>query len=606
MAASIKAGALVIYKKRPALALSVGEKIEIIDREGKSRKVRIKDIELLHSGPVTGFSALEKAGGDLQTAWELLAGETTTLPELAELIFDDFTPASALATWELVEDGLYFSTAQHGIAVHTAEQVETIKKSRQAKLDKKQAWTAFIERLRNRRLEPADAARMAEVEAVAWGKSASSKIMVELGLQLTPEKAHELLLKTGVWEMKKNPYPRRFDLHKEPQRHPVPDLPEETRLDLTHLPAFAIDDEGATDPDDAISIDGDTIWVHIADAGALITPDSELDLEARAMGANLYLPEGTTTMLPAKVTEKLGLGLQEISPALSFGLQIDESGATTNLQIKASLVKVTRLTYAEAGEQMDAGPLAEIWQVARRYRKRRLAGGAVNINLPEAKIRIVDGEVEIRPLAELRSRDLVTEAMVMTGEAAARFADENVIQIPFITQPPPDENLAGASWSEKFACLRKMKRSEVRTSPGPHSGLGLQAYTRATSPLRRYTDLVVHQQIRAFILGKEQQNYEQILEKLAMADTVSGHVRQCERQSNRHWTMVYLHDRPDWREKAIIVDQRGHRGKILIPALGCDAEVHLEKTYPLDTEIEIEVSSLRFPELEMFFKVAGR
>ncbi|KAA3610926.1 MAG: RNB domain-containing ribonuclease [Calditrichaeota bacterium] len=598
-----KLNSLVLYKTRPARIASLGEKIEIIERDGKKRNVRDKDVELLHPGPFNNFSELRPVKGDFNTAWELLAGEKTTLTELADLIFDEFTPASAWAAWELVAEGLYFSGSPQEIQVHTKNDVETALKNQQAKSDKKQAWAEFIERVKNHSLGPEDAGNMQEVEAVAFGKSETSKIMSDLGIQISREKAHELLLKTGLWDSAQNPYPRRFDLHKEPMRHPVPDVPDESRLDLTHLPAFAIDDAGSTDPDDAVSIEGSTIWVHIADAGALISPDSELDLEARAIGANLYLPEKVTTMLPIETTLKLGLGLQEVSPALSFGLQIDENGEISQLQIKPSCVKVTRLTYAEANEQLDSGPLAELWEVTQRYQKRRLAAGAININLPESKIRVIDGKVEITPLEELRSRELVTEAMLMTGEAAARFADENVIQIPFISQPPPDELITGSSWADKFACLKKMKRSETRTSPGRHSGLGLDFYTRVTSPLRRFTDLVVHQQIRAYILGKDQLTYEQVLERLAMADTVSANVRQCERQSNRHWTLVYLEKSLDWREKAIVVDQRGHRGQILIPALGTDASVHLEKTYPLNSEVEIEVSSLRFPELEMFFKV---
>ncbi|MCA9732976.1 MAG: RNB domain-containing ribonuclease [Deferribacteres bacterium] len=600
-----KQGSLVLYKNRPARVLSLGEKLEIVGQDGKTRKVRGKDVELLHPGPFENFSELKNPEGDVKTAWELLAGEKSKLSELAELIYDAYTPATAWATWELVDDGLYFSGIPQEILVHTVEEVEAEKNKRQEKVDKKNAWGEFIERLRNRQLIEEDFSKMGEIEAVAYGKSQTSKIMTEIGMQITREKAHELLLKTNVWNIQHNSWPRFFDLHEEPQRHPVPALPDEERLDLTHLPAFAIDDEGATDPDDALSIDGETLWVHIADAGALIAPDSELDLEARGIGANLYLPEKVTTMLPQEVTLRLGLGLQEISPALSFGLKIDEAGEITDLQIKPSLVKVSRLTYAQANNRLLEEPLASMWQVAQRFQKRRLAAGAVNIDLPEVKIRVKDNEVEIRPIEEVPSRQLVMEAMVMTGEAAARFADENVIQIPFITQPPSDEILPTSTWAEKFVCLRSMKRSEIRTSPGPHFGLGLQAYTRVTSPLRRYTDLVVHQQLRAFLLGKEQQTYEQALERMAMADTVSGNVRQCERQSNRHWTMVYLHNHPDWREKAIVVDQRGHRGRILIPSLGADAEVHLEKTYELNTEIEIEVSKLRFAELEMFFKVVG-
>ena len=75
-------------------------------------------------------------------------------------------------------------------------------------------------------------------------------------------------------------------------------IPEENRVDLTHLPAFAIDDEGNQDPDDAIGIDGNKLWVHIADVASLVTPDSAVDMHARGHATTLYLPEKTVTMLP--------------------------------------------------------------------------------------------------------------------------------------------------------------------------------------------------------------------------------------------------------------------------------------------------------------------
>jgi hypothetical protein len=100
-------------------------------------------------------------------------------------------------------------------------------------------------------------------------------------------------------------------------------LPEEERLDLTHLPALAIDDKGNQEPDDALSLEGDRLWVHVADVAALVPPESAADLEARARGATLYLPEGAVPMLPWAAIGRLGLGLSEISPALSFGLDLD-------------------------------------------------------------------------------------------------------------------------------------------------------------------------------------------------------------------------------------------------------------------------------------------
>ena len=92
---------------------------------------------------------------------------------------------------------------------------------------------------------------------------------------------------------------------------------------VNHLAAYAIDDLGNQDPDDALSLEGDRLWVHIADPAALVPPDSEADLEGRARGANIYLPEQTIPMLPPQVTQILGMGLKEVSPALSFGIDFD-------------------------------------------------------------------------------------------------------------------------------------------------------------------------------------------------------------------------------------------------------------------------------------------
>ena len=73
------------------------------------------------------------------------------------------------------------------------------------------------------------------------------------------------------------------------------------------------------------------------------------------------------------------------------------------------------------------------------YRARRLARGAARIDLPETSVRVVGDEVVIRPLPKLASRDMVTDAMLMAGEAAARFAQANGIVIPYAMQPSPEE-----------------------------------------------------------------------------------------------------------------------------------------------------------------------
>ena len=201
--------------------------------------------------------------------------------------------------------------------------------------------------------------------------------------------------------------------------------------------------------DDAIGLEGNRLWVHIADVAALVSPGSPADIEAMARGSNIYLPSTATV--------NLGLGLAEISPALSFGIDLGPDGTTTGFEITPSWVRVTRLTYEEAEERLDTSPLRELYQLAQSYEARRLENGAIQIDLPEVKVSVEDGCVSIRPLPALRSRDLVREAMLMTGEAVGRFALENDIPLPYTGQDRPVDDIPPATnLSETYAIRRLM------------------------------------------------------------------------------------------------------------------------------------------------------
>ncbi|MCB0004679.1 MAG: RNB domain-containing ribonuclease, partial [Anaerolineae bacterium] len=210
------------------------------------------------------------------------------------------------------------------------------------------AWDALIARLRKGEMLDADRKPLAEVERVALNAQPGSRILKALEQSETAEAAHQTLLRVGYWPESFNPWPQRFDLVLGEPDIAVPELPEEERLDLTHLDSWAIDDAGNQDPDDAIAVDGDMLWVHVADVAALVAPDSALDLAARERGANLYLPETTWQMLPTTITERLGLGLAEVSPALSFGMRVLESGDIEDIRITPSWVRVKRISYEEA------------------------------------------------------------------------------------------------------------------------------------------------------------------------------------------------------------------------------------------------------------------
>jgi exoribonuclease-2 len=599
---------LVLYKNQPARLSKINDKkIEIDLADGRSLKVRPKDVDLLHPGPISSLAGLKPPVGDVATAWELLQGSVTNVPELAELAFTAYTPITAWAAWELVADGLYFSGAIDKIHVHTPAQVGAEQAARAAKAAEEQAWQDFLARLGKGEMAAGDGRYLQEIAALAQGQNQRSQALRALNQPETPEAAHALLLHVGYWDDHHNPYPTRAGLPTSSPDLPVPPLPDEERRDLTHLPAFAIDDEGNQDPDDALSWEDGRLWVHIADVAALVPPDSLLDLEARARGANLYLPEGTVTMLPPAATHWLGLGLAELSPALSFGLTLDPDGAVADLEIVPSWVHVTRLTYEEVDGRLHEEPFKSLYELAQRSEQRRRENGAIEIELPEVRVRVDDdGRVNIRPLPNLRSRDLVRDAMLMAGEAIARFAFAHNIPLPYTVQEPPAEPLPPASTTaEFFARRRLMKPSQPSSAPGAHTGLGLGLYAQATSPLRRYLDLVVHQQLRAYVLGEELLDAQELMARVGAADAISGDVRRAERQSNRHWTLVYLRQNPDWQGEGIIVEKRGHKDVALLPDLDLETRVYVKGERPLDSRITVAISEVDLVNLEAQFRVVG-
>ena len=260
---------LVAYKNRPALIIENSPDLQIELEDGRTQKVRSKDIILIHSGPVLNIAQLEPQTGDAETTWQILSQDTVTLRGLAELAFGKFAFSTAWEAWQLVCDSLYFQGTPDCITACSREEVLRKQETRRLKESQKIAWTGFLTRAAKRQVTSEDDQFLAEVESMALGKATESRVLRELGRIQNPENAHSLLLDLGRWNPRFNPYPKRFGVPLSAPMTSLPELPQEERVDLTHLPAFAIDNAWTTDPDDALSLDGpNRLWVHVADVAA--------------------------------------------------------------------------------------------------------------------------------------------------------------------------------------------------------------------------------------------------------------------------------------------------------------------------------------------------
>ena len=205
-------GCLVLYKQSAALVTAVSDKIELELVGGKSKRVRKKDITLLHPGPLTDLSNLKQPDADVEEAWELLGEETTNLKELAELIYGEFTPASAWAAWVRVAEGLYFEGDPERIHCRPRAQIEADIARRTAKDAAERDWSDFLGRLRTKNPVASDSQRLGEVEQLACGQTEYSRILAALEYPENPVNAHRMLIEIGYWPETHNPHPCRLSL----------------------------------------------------------------------------------------------------------------------------------------------------------------------------------------------------------------------------------------------------------------------------------------------------------------------------------------------------------------------------------------------------------
>ncbi|MDR2924284.1 MAG: RNB domain-containing ribonuclease [Treponema sp.] len=616
----INENALAVYKNKSALVKeTTNDKITIALYSGESIKVREKDIEIIHPGPVKNFNDIKENNKisesvDLQETWELLLADenTVSLKELAELAFGEYSPASAWTAYCLLSDGLYFTGNTAAIKPRQRSEVEADKKKREEKSAASGERELFLERMRKRSPKQEDGRFIQDIEALALGKSAKSRTMKEIGLGETPQEAHALLLECGFWNVRNNPHPARFGVSLQPAEYKPEAPPQEERRDLSHLAAFAIDSPWSNDPDDAVSIeleDGrQTLYVHVADPASSIGADSPAEKEARDRGATLYLPEGSIRMLADESLQLFALGLAETSPALTFKMTLNNTGEIEKTEIFPSTVKVTRLTYEDADKYLNgthsdiSGALLSLNALAERNIKRRIALGAINIDMPETHISLNGERVEIEQMTRYESADMVRECMLLAGEGAGVWAMQRNLPVPYIMQETgdlPDETPAGmAGYYQLRRCMRPRALS---TKPGKHSGLGLDTYIQVTSPLRRYTDLLAHLQIRAVLRGEKPLIADEVSARMNAGEAAMSAVNQAERASRSHWTFVYLAGKEDSVWDAIALEKKGNRWAVIIPSLALETQVPLRKELSPNEPLKLVLKSVNIPGGEAIF-----
>jgi exoribonuclease-2 len=608
----LKEGQLVLYKNKPALVKSAGEKSDIRLPDGAMLKVREKDVLVLHNGPLASFDAesavMEAGQGDFATARQMMDGIPAVPAEVADLVFGN---SSAVALWAVIANALSGS----GCFALEEGLLRPLSDGEIAERDKKKNEREGAEKARNDFLERAlegmkkgnylpgeqDARFLQEIEARASGSASSSKILKGLKLEDTPEAAHSFLLKTGVKPKEWDPYPLRSGVSLKAPNIVIAAPETAGRTDLTGMESYAIDNAWSKDPDDAIAFSQGELWVHVADPAASIAAGSPVDAEARSRAATLYLPEGIVPMLPEEALDYFGLGLQELSPALSFRIKLDGECGIADVTAMRSMVRVKRFSYQSADGILDRPGLKEIRALAEMNRAKRAKNGAVEIELPEIHLWVEAGEPKVETPPESASSGIVRECMLIAGEAAGRFAFREGIPFPYYGQEAPNEAKELPGLAGEWAKRRGMRPGMISGTPVAHRGLGLSLYTQVTSPLRRYQDLLAHEQLSAYLSCSKLMDQDDIVERTGEAQAAAGASRQAERSAYQHWKLVWLMNRPEWTGRAVVAAEMGKRVVILIPELAYETQIPAEQGLSINQEFTVKCTGVDLARLEARF-----
>lgn len=358
------------------------------------------------------------------------------------------------------------------------------------------------------------------------------------------------------------------------------------RVDLRDIPLVTIDGADARDFDDAVWAEPDGngwhLVVAIADVAHYVRFGSALDNEAFLRGNSVYFPDRVVPMLP----EALSNGLCSLVPnedrfCLAVHLWINAKGDTTRYEFVRGLMRSkARLTYdqvqAAYDGQTDVVPaeilentIKPLYGVYHTLNKNRIIRGALELDLPEHKV-VIDSAtgnvIEISLRERYDSHKLIEECMICANVAAAHAIENADAPGMFRVHEEPDieriTNLRGFLQQMGYAISRQEKlsahdfnavlktvadkpeahvihlailRSQMAAYYHPknlgHFGLSLEQYCHYTSPIRRYSDLIVHRTLIDVFSMCDQKTDGLVFQQAENLGSIATHISQTERRA---------------------------------------------------------------------------
>ena len=401
-------------------------------------------------------------------------------------------------------------------------------------------------------------------------------------------------------------------------------------LPLAPVQAFSIDDSQTTEIDDALSVNGletgtVVFGVHIAAPALAFGPDSPIDKLARERLSTVYMPGYKITMLPDEVVQGYTLTEGRDCPAVSLYVSYDEAtlavlSTETRIErvpIAANLrhdqldevVTVAALTGEAVAEYRFAPELAFAFRLARHLKAQRevIRGKPENFNRPDYNFRLdrdgadsagePRGDETVRISERKRGAPLdliVSEAMILANSHWGGFIAE--VGVPGIYRSQ--------------ASMAPGVKVRMGTKPAPHAGMGVPQYSWATSPLRRYVDLVNQWQIiaatrhgrTAALVAPFKPRDATLFSVISLFDAAYTAYNDFQRDIERFWTLRWLQQNEVTELDAAVLKDglvRADTLPLVFKAMGCEP-------LPRNTRVRVRITGMDLLTLDLHASLLTR
>lgn len=432
------------------------------------------------------------------------------------------------------------------------------------------------------------------VEITKWKERPGDRIFGKITSNLGREKTTEIEMQSIIAE---SGFPLQFPKE---VLHEAAEISDEVtdmnhRMDYRKVTTFTIDPVDAKDFDDALSVqftkDGLLeVGVHIADVSYYVAPDSGLDKEALRRGNSVYLVDRVIPMLPERLSNELcSLRPDEDKCCFAVIFTFDEEMHVRKHWIGRTLIhSCKRFTYEEVQTILDgkkhklSKELELLDNLAKKIRTDRLKNGAIDFETDEVRFKLDEqGQpLELYVKERFDAHKLIEEFMLLANKTVAKFMalKNKGIPVPFVyrvhDEPDPDKledfmffaremgvkldlstpkktarslnqlaSMARENADLHFLqplAIRTMAKATYTTDNIGHYGLAFEYYTHFTSPIRRYSDLIVHRILADNLKGEKRYRLDALEAQCRHISTQEKKAMEAERASTRYFQVLYM------------------------------------------------------------------